>query len=185
MVRTQTIAVVVPPSGRSTTSGLIMKPSASSGLVADSFNWAGELPQLLSWTTCRPRQRPDDLHRNELRLQPEHLPDLEITLGDGARVRVLRRTHRIPNGHVPPGAPVPPGGLNTTTAVLSCLGYTEISGGNASPQPATPSPTTSIRYPSTIVPGLVILMVTDTCPPGSTESRSASSETMGSVTRSA
>ena len=122
LVFTQTIAVAVPPSGSSTTSGLIMNARASSGFVAVSVILAGELPQLLSWTTWRPRHRPAELTGTSFACRPKTLPISRSPSTTAlASASSVERT-RTPNGQVPPGAPVPPGGLNTTTAVASCFG---------------------------------------------------------------
>ncbi len=121
-VFTHTIAVPVPPRASSTTSGLIRNPSASSGLAAVSLSLAGALPQLLSWTTWRPRHRPDEFTGRSLAWRPNTLPISRSPSTTAlASASSVDRT-RMPNGQVPPGAPVPPGGLKTITAVASCWG---------------------------------------------------------------
>ena len=122
LVRTQTIARASPPRASSTTSGRTRKPRASSWLEAVSLSLAGELPQLLSWTTWRPRQRPEELTGRSLAWRPNTLPISRSPSTTAlASASSVDRT-RMPNGQVPPGAPVPPGGLNTITALASCCG---------------------------------------------------------------
>ena len=80
---------------------------------------------------------------------------------------------------------MPDGGEKVTIARASCCGYTDSSAGITWAQLDGPSPTTSSVYPSTMLPGLLIVTPTCAWPPGSTATRSLSRRITGSVTASA
>ncbi len=121
-VRTSTAADPDFPIARSTTSGLIRKPSFSSGSAADRYSRAGAFPQFPSSTRCRPRHRPDDVAGVILACSPAIWPISRSpsTTADAPDGTV--DTARTAKGTAPLIEAVPPGGEIMISAEPSCPG---------------------------------------------------------------
>ena len=178
--RTLSLAVPLAPRGRSSTSGVTRKPSASSGSDASSRSRIGWLPQFENSSRCLPENRPLEVTGVILACDwatpptcrsPSATPDEPMSTWD---------TARTPNGTWPARVVTPVGGANSTVATASPWGSTSTWSGSTRAHGAA-SPSTSSRKPSTIDERLRTCTVTLACPPGSTLRLSESTVTTGSM----